>query len=262
MHHLRTDGALETSDLSLKADAPVRCEACEESYTVDVERLNNLIEFSEQLLQEDAHGLLGKSCFIVGFVRSDSIIANDWYSFAPPTDDFHASKVPSITDALSEYFLPSSYPFLPLLRLRSLLASRPTPTMPGQPMAETVKDLFDAIESQAMVWKGMKIVYPTGHPSLGLALTELGKLLNLDAEAETGVGLTAPKTTPTSSEVGRQRQLPVHASDRLGLARETLIMALEQLKIGFGTTGGLVGREVEGVLEGLQKEMQFKGLIA
>jgi hypothetical protein len=37
---------------------------------------------------------------------------------------------------------------------------------------------------------------------------------------------------------------------------------LEQLKIGFGTTGGLVGREVEGVLEGLQKEMQFKGLIA
>ncbi|KAH8079697.1 hypothetical protein HD553DRAFT_326416 [Filobasidium floriforme] len=229
------DATLMRPDLSLKTDASVRCETCQESYTVDVERLNNLIEFSEQLLQEDAHGLLG---------------------------DFHASKVPSITDALSEYFLPSSYPFLPLLRLRSLLASRPTPTMPGQPMAETVKDLFDAIESQAMVWKGMKAVYPTGHPSLGLALTELGKLLNLDAEAEAGADQTAPKPTSTSSEVGAQRQLPVHASDRLGLARETLIMALEQLKIGFGTTGGLVGSEVEGVLEGLQKEMQFKGLIA
>lgn len=72
-----TDGALETSDLSLKADAPVRCEACKASYTVDVERLNNLIEFSEQLLQEDAHGLLGKPCFIVGFVRFGSTSAED-----------------------------------------------------------------------------------------------------------------------------------------------------------------------------------------
>jgi hypothetical protein len=64
-------------DLSLKADAPVRCEACKESYTVDVERLNNLIEFSEQLLQEDAHGLLGESLSIDACIRSCRKTAED-----------------------------------------------------------------------------------------------------------------------------------------------------------------------------------------
>jgi len=146
-----------------------------------------------------------------------------------------------------------------MLRLRSLLASQPIPALPGQAMAETVKDLFDAIESQAMVWKGMKEVYPHGHPSLGIALTELGKVLNLDASDEADA--QGPSTN-SSSEVGKQRALPVHATDRLGLARETLAMALEQLRIGFGRTGGLVGREVEGIMEGLTKEMKFKGLIA
>ena len=174
------------------------------------------------------------------------------------TGDFHAIKVPSITNAMSEFFSPSSYPFQPLLRLRSLLASQPTPALPGQAMSETVKDLFDAIEAQALVWKGMKVVYPNGHPSLGIALAELGKLLNLDA-TEDSVRKSGGKDP--STEVGKQLPLPTQATDRLGLARETLGMALEQLKIGFGMTGGLVGREVEGVVEGLTKEMKFKGLI-
>ena len=174
------------------------------------------------------------------------------------TGDFHAIKVPSITNAMSEFFSPSSYPFQPLLRLRSLLASQPTPALPGQAMSETVKDLFDAIEAQALVWKGMKVIYPNGHPSLGIALAELGKLLNLDATEDSG---RKQGGMDPSTEVGKQLPLPTQATDRLGLARETLGMALEQLKIGFGMTGGLVGREVEGIVEGLTKEMKFKGLI-
>lgn len=222
-----------------------------------MERMNTLVEFSEQLLQEDAHNLLGTCSGIYATWRLRN--SADRHSGRHSLGEFHASKVPSITDALSEYFLPSSYPFQPMLRLRSLLASQPTPTLPGQPMSETVKDLFDAIESQAMVWKGMKEVYPHGHPSLGLALTELGKLLNLDAnEGPHNSG----QSSSNSTEVGKNRALPVHATDRLGLARETLGMALEQLRIGFGETGGLVGREVEGIMEGLTKEMKFKGLIA
>jgi len=99
----------------------------------------------------------------------------------------------------------------------------------------------------------MKAVYPEGHPSLGIALTELGKLLNLDA-AESTSG------EAVSSGVNRSAVIPAQAADRLGLARETLMMALRELRIGFGKTGGLVGKEVEGILEGLVKEMQFKGI--
>jgi hypothetical protein len=175
------------------------------------------------------------------------------------TGEFHASKVPSITNAMSEFFLPSSYPFQPLLRLRSLLASQPKPALPGQPISETVKDLFDAIEAQALVWKGMKVVYPNGHPSLGIVLAELGKLLNLDAEEDSA---RKQDGATSSTEIGKQIPLPAQATDRLGLARETLGMALEQLSIGLGCTGGLVGKEVKGIMEGLTKEMKFKGLIA
>jgi len=134
-----------------------------------------------------------------------------------------------------------------------LLSSQPTPTLPDQPVAETVVNLFDAVEAQALAWKGMKAVYPEGHPSLGIALTELGKLLNLDA-AESTSG------EAVSSGVNRSAVIPAQAADRLGLARETLMMALRELRIGFGKTGGLVGKEVEGILEGLVKEMQFKGI--
>jgi hypothetical protein len=47
-------------DLNQKGAGIVRCDACQTSFSVDVDRINDLLEFSEQLLQEDAHGLLGK----------------------------------------------------------------------------------------------------------------------------------------------------------------------------------------------------------
>ena len=124
---------------------------------------------------------------------------------------------------------------------------------------------MDAVESQALAWKGMQLVYPDGHPSLGLALAVLGKLLNLDAQQEpktsSECGPNPSSASSSSLAVGQSFALPVQATDRLGLARETLVMALQQLRIGFGHTGGLAGREIEGILDGVTREMKFKGLI-
>ncbi len=47
----------------------------------------------------------------------------------------------------------------------------------------------------------------------------------------------------------------------MGLARETLIKALDELRVGFGKEGGMVKREVEMLVEGLTREMRALGLV-
>ena len=43
------------------------------------------------------------------------------------------------------------------------------------------------------------------------------------------------------------------------LARETMSRAIAELRIGFGPKGGLVGVEMEGLVEGLVREMAAFG---
>ncbi len=112
-------------------------------------------------------------------------------------------------------------------------------------------DLFGAIQALALHWKGSQAVYPVNHPSLGIMLAELGKLLN--AEAESGDEGADKKATPSTSNLAIK--LPVDVGGRMGLARETMVNALKVLRIGFGKSGGLVGKEIEMLVEGISREM-------
>lgn len=86
--------------------------------------------------------------------------------------------------------------------------------------------------------------YPAGHPTRGVILAELGKLIN----AETW-----------TSESGAQVMVPSEGVPRMRLARETMTKALDELRVGFGPKGGLVGVEMAGLIEGLVREMAAFG---
>jgi len=97
----------------------------------------------------------------------------------------------------------------------------------------------------------MQEVYPKGHPSVGIVLAELGKLLNAESgnTDDSGSGKSLQKKEDIVI------QLPVDVTGRMGVARETLVKALAELRIGFGRSGGLVGKELEYLVEGISREM-------
>ncbi len=86
----------------------------------------------------------------------------------------------------------------------------------------------------------------------GIVLAELGKLLNLERDDD------ASPSAPDSAAAF----LPRGVSGRLHLARETLVKALSELRAGFGMDGGMVGREVMVLVDGLTREMQAREGIA
>jgi hypothetical protein len=135
----------------------------------------------------------------------------------------------------------SSHPLLALLRLASLLLSRPDP---GTPTALAHSNRQQAIQFLSQAHMGSLEAYPAGHPTRGVILAELGKLIN----AETW-----------TSESGAQVMVPSEGVPRMRLARETMTKALDELRVGFGPKGGLVGVEMEGLIEGLVREMAAFG---
>jgi hypothetical protein len=136
----------------------------------------------------------------------------------------------------------SSHPLLALLRLEATMLSTPIES------TDTIPHLFEAIEASSLSFRGMQALLPHGHPIRGIILAELGKLLNLEAAGDS-------KAQQVVSF------LPRDVKGRMGLARETMIKALEELRIGFGTDGGLVGKEMEMLVEGLTREMRAFGMI-
>jgi len=52
-------------DMNTIGPVSVKCEPCGVSYQVDMNRFKSLVEFAEQLLQEDAHGLLGERLLVI-----------------------------------------------------------------------------------------------------------------------------------------------------------------------------------------------------
>lgn len=99
-------------------------------------------------------------------------------------------------------------------------------------------------------------VFPSGHPVRGVVLAELGKLLCVDVEED------ANDLKKLMFEK-HERDLPVEqppdsnfpaGADRLKLARESLLRARTELKLGFGGDGGEVGREVEESVRNIEKE--------
>lgn len=149
----------------------------------------------------------------------------------------------------------TSYPLLPLLRIHALQLTQPVPSsaLVRTPDAEqTIPRIFDAIKVHTLLVRALGDILPPFHPSFGIALAELGKLLNvhvsedplLDREVDLGTGVVIPRATRR----------------RLGLALSTLRRAREVLRVGFGAQGGLVGAEMGWLVDGLEKEVQMQSL--
>ena len=154
---------------------------------------------------------------------------------------------PAIDD-LTPHFSPSSHPLLSLVQTQqTLLISSSSMLSP------TESEKWQALEEAALLGSraltGMGVgnaqsegVYPKGHPARGIALATLGKLLLVDAP-------------PTSLIESR---LPAPSSPaRLHWVAQTLILAWEELKTGFGREkdGGKAGRNVRDMLTGVEREV-------
>lgn len=135
--------------------------------------------------------------------------------------------LPSLLQALHHYLPPSSYPLLPLLRLHALLLTPP----------KSLLQLNIAIASLATAYAGAEIVYPPGHPTLAIILGEWGKLLSMEVP---------PDWAAQSRE---------EVSRRLESAILVLRKAVQACERGFGRGGGLVGKEMEGLLKGCEGEL-------
>jgi SET and MYND domain-containing protein len=98
----------------------------------------------------------------------------------------------------------------------------------------------------------MSALLPHGHPVRGIVLAELGKLLNLESSGE------SPETT--GADAAALSFLPKDVKGRMALARETMIKALEELRVGFGKDDGMVAKEMEMLVEGLTREMVAMGV--
>ncbi|KAL7409501.1 hypothetical protein BDY24DRAFT_214933 [Mrakia frigida] len=165
----------------------------------------------------------------------------------------------SILIALTQHLPPSSYPLLPLLRLFStLLISGFSSTPPTDPSSSSL--LNDALQityltSQAVLTPG---IYPPGHPARGVALAELGKLLVVPAP-EVAASSKGKSVVPKELFArGGGAGIPDEPARRLMWAREILVQALGEVRIGFGKKGdggGLVGVELAGLVEGVGREI-------
>ena len=112
--------------------------------------------------------------------------------------------------------------------------------------------LDDAIRAALRTSTGLSAVLVPGHPLIGLALAELGKLLSVDEPV--------PKYLVGSSISGADLKdaYPPSGPARLRLAREALVRARMELMVGLGrgNEGGEVGKEVREWLVRIEKELQ------
>ncbi|KZV92993.1 SET domain-containing protein [Exidia glandulosa HHB12029] len=132
----------------------------------------------------------------------------------------------------------SSHPLLGLLRLHValLITSLSSSSTPSD------RTLTEAITTGFRVQHGLHDVLPAGHPVRGISLFELGKLLAMDP--------------PPGEEDHREAEMiPPHGPQRLALAMSTLVQAREELRVGFGASGELVG-QVDALLKELEREVQ------
>ena len=144
------------------------------------------------------------------------------------SDPTHAlSALSNLIPSLVRVLPPSSYPLFGLLRLRALLL-----TPPEKPGA-----LQECIASYALAYAGAEETHPPGHPTLAIILAEWGKTLSM--ELPDGAG-------------GVSKQ---DVMKRLMEAVVVLRKAYTACERGFGPGGGIVGKEVEGLIRGCEGEI-------
>ncbi|KAJ7596939.1 hypothetical protein C8J56DRAFT_1001009 [Mycena floridula] len=139
---------------------------------------------------------------------------------------------------ISAGLTPSSHPLLALCSLHQSLLVHSFP----EPL--TQDHLNETIRASTRYTTGLRTLLGPGHPVLGVAEAEMGKLLAVDE--------------PEPKEDGTNREYPPSGLPRLRLAQETLIQARNTLLIGFGeqNQGGEVGVQVRETLVHIEKEIQ------
>ena len=138
-----------------------------------------------------------------------------------------AIRLPQLMNELSQFLPTSSYPIQPLFRIYALLLVPP----------KTQIQLQRAVSSLASAHSGAQNVYPAGHPTLAIILGEWGKLL-------------AMEIPPDWSQQSRRDIMT-----RLETAVVVLRNAVQACERSFAGVGGLVGRELEGLLKGCEGEL-------
>lgn len=198
--------------------APSNCTICGEAFLADLRDLPKLQSQGEVLLLSEEKSSLGES-------SNPSTTLQLTRFFIDPQRALR--QLSTLIPALIQLVPPSSHPLLALLRLRALLLSSSTDA--------AQRDL--AVSSLALAHEGAEAVYPPGHPTLAIILSECGKLLSLEPGDGTEV-------------------IPVNAVvSRLTQAVLVLQKAVQACELGFGPGGGIVGLEMRGLLQGCQGEL-------
>jgi hypothetical protein len=143
--------------------------------------------------------------------------------------------------------LHSSHPALALTRLYQSLLIQLLPPLPEAGSPITLVQEYDAeldklCKIAARNVGGLSEVFLYGHPVRGVALVELGKLLQVNVTGR-----------PTLTDTG-DIALPL-GLERLVLAFEVLMKARDELAVGFGKGGGDVGVEVDNLIASIEREV-------
>lgn len=127
-------------------------------------------------------------------------------------------------------------------------AAGPTSTNPR--LQKTRVDEVCAVAARSL--SAILVVFPEGHPVRGVAMAELGKLLCVDVD-EDGKDMQH-LVAGNGVQTARTAEGFPAGFERLKLARDTLLRARSELKLGFGGDGGEVARQVEESIRNVEKE--------
>ncbi|KAG2002564.1 hypothetical protein CC2G_004744 [Coprinopsis cinerea AmutBmut pab1-1] len=124
--------------------------------------------------------------------------------------------------------------------------------------------LDSCIRFSSMALTGLSEILSYGHPVRGVAAVELGKLLVVDEPWPTpsaaSTSSSPSPSPPPAISPAPSSSFPPSGPPRLKLAHSTLVNALNELKIGFGTdingeSIGELGKEVRKMLVDVEKEL-------
>ncbi|KAG8805647.1 hypothetical protein FRC17_005408 [Serendipita sp. 399] len=155
--------------------------------------------------------------------------------------DYALSLATNVLGLISPFTPPSSHPRLALMRVLQTLSIEAMNTKNSA--ASTSVD--SVIRLSAQIVAALVDLLPHGHPIRGVAIATLGRLLCVDE----------PEVPANVSPEQQQQAFPPRGYQRLALAKSTLLRALDELNVGFGSGGGILGTEMRHTLEGVDREM-------
>jgi hypothetical protein len=134
-----------------------------------------------------------------------------------------------------------------LLGIDTLSHAPPTPRQAQETLDGTIR--LATMSAQAL-----DVLMAKGHPVRALAWAELGRLCAVD-EFDYPLAQESTEKAVTTAVGSSNGDYPPHGPPRLKLAHATLVRALEELRIGFGSDGGESGKEVREAIVRLEEEM-------